>query len=132
MVMIQRMFLVLLLLSSHAFALRSAMDVYTSHNAPVMTEPCCPLCVPGVGGSESNACGCGCGDADQNNQIPASPEDLPAVVSGERWIPGPTPELIRVAYTAERTWRSDASLSDDAIGHAQTKRFLARVGVWRN
>ncbi len=130
--MIQRMFLVILLLSSHALALRSAVGAITTHDASVMAEPCCPLCVPASDTGESQGCGCGCGQVEQDNRIPTSPKDTPGVLSVERWVPDAEPTEIRVI---EITESQRVAISDgfvDAPGHTETNRFLARIGVWLN
>jgi hypothetical protein len=132
MVMIQRMLLVLLLLSSHAFALRSAVGAFASDDSTVMTEPCCPLCVPARGDTISLGCGCGCGEAEQDNRMPTSPDDVPGVLSTEHWVPDAEPAQTRVFYTAQSNSALLASVFNDASGHTQTNRFLARVGVWLN
>ena len=130
--MIQRMFLVILLLSSHALALRSAVGAITTHNASVMVEPCCPLCVPATANRDALGCGCGCGEIEQDNRIPTSPKDTPGVLSVERWVPNAEPTEIRVTEFTESQRVAIADGFVDAPGHTETNRFLARIGVWLN
>lgn len=130
--MIQRLFLVILLLSSHALALRSAMGAITTHDASVMAEPCCPLCVPATEDAEFRGCECGCSEVEQDNRIPTSPEDTPGVLSSERWVPDAEPTEIRVIEItgSPRVAITDGSV--DAPGQTTTNRFLARISVWLN
>lgn len=126
------MFLVILLLSSHALALRSAMGAITTHDASVMVEPCCPLCVPAAETGESQGCGCGCGEVEQDNRIPTSPKDTPGVLSSERWVPDAEPAEIRVIEITRSPRVAIAADFVDASDHTETNRFLARIGVWLN
>lgn len=130
-VMIQRLLLAILLLSTHTLSLRAAMVVNTAEQTSSGSLiACCPLCVPSP--DQSAGCGCGCGELEQDDRVPTSPDDVPGVINPERWIPDPEPSQTHEAQTIERPYAAIASLCDDAPGHTEHNRFLARVGVWLN
>ena len=129
--MLSRLLLAILLLSTHTLSLRAAMGASTAEPASSgALVACCPLCVPST--DRSAGCGCGCGELEQDDRVPTSPEDVPGVINPERWIPDPQPAQAREARTPEQQHASIAPLCDDAPGHSEHNRFLARVGVWLN
>lgn len=131
--MFARVIVAILLLSSHTLALRAAMVPCLSDSRTVSAaDSCCPLCVPAPDGAEPIGCGCGCGEVERDDRVPASPDDTPAVISIERGLPEADDALGRVAFTASGSPLRMVSVSDDAHGHSNTNRFLARVGVWLN
>ncbi len=130
--MLSRLMLAIVLLSSHTLALRAAHGAQTHEPQRVVEfEPCCPLCMPTDDGAQMG-CGCGCGELQQDDRVPSSPDGPTAIVSTQLAIPAPRSLSIRtIACVATADSRS-ASINDDASGHSNTNRFLARVGVWLN
>ena len=130
--MLARLMLAILLLSSHKLTLRAAVAPPPHDQQQIELEPCCPLCLPAQDGEPAMGCGCGCGTIEQDPRVPSSPSELPAIVNTHHAIPAPEPQPFRTTACDHDGTIRLASISDDAPGHSNTNRFLARIGVWLN
>jgi len=131
--MLSRLMIAILLLSSHTLTLRAAMvSTGPTEQQLVTNDSCCPLCVPVANEREPVGCGCGCGDVQQDDRLPDSPSDTPGIINAECGLPdGEALATSLFSFDAPST-SIRSSVHDDASGHCDTLRFLARVGVWLN
>lgn len=130
-VMFSRLMLAILLLSSHALVLRGAV-VPGPQREVIAEDACCPLCVPAEDGRETIGCGCGCGALQDDSRLPDAPRDLATLVSRGFGLPAPEQAPLRLGSVDVVHVSQCVGVHDDAAGHTNTMRFLARVGHWLN
>ncbi|MFG0247030.1 MAG: hypothetical protein ACF8MF_13355 [Phycisphaerales bacterium JB052] len=129
--MFSRLILAILMLSSHALVLRGAVPSGAAREA-VVEDSCCPLCVPVEDALKATGCGCGCGELQDDNRLPDAPRDQATVVSRGLGLPAPEQAPVRLGSVDAVHISQCVGVHDDAAGHTNTMRFLARVGHWLN
>lgn len=135
-VMLARIILAVLLLSSHVATLRAAHPTdfaqRLQQTGPYEADGCCPLCTPDLDNTQPTGCGCGCGELDTDKQLPYAPRDHATMVSRIVGFTAFEQELVLFSSSEPVQPQQCASVHDDASGHTNTMRFLARVGHWLN
>lgn len=130
-VMLLRLFLAILLISSHAATLLAAMPVALGP-AGGMDDLCCPLCVPADTPQALVGCGCGCGEAENDDRLPDAPHEPTTTISRDIAIPAPSRDSAKFANATISAPAALLSVNEDVAGHTNTMRFLASVGHWLN
>ncbi len=130
-VMLSRLMLAILLISSHAATMLAAMPVAMGP-AGGMADSCCPLCVPADTTQALVGCGCGCGEAENDDRLPDAPHEPTTTISRDITLPATEHESVRFVPTMAAESAASSGVNDDVAGHTNTMRFLARLGHWLN
>lgn len=131
-VMLSRLLITILLISSHAATLLAAIPAGTANTGMGVADSCCPLCVPTEVGQAAVGCGCGCGEVENDDRLPDAPHEPTSTISRDIAIAAPSRDSARFASAATTGSVALLSVNEDVEGHTNTMQFLARVGHWLN